>query len=169
MESRIITTADLAHLLLTTPKTVACYAKAGVVKRRGRGKFDEVASVRGFARFMRASRPKGATTSAAVSAERAGLLSVQRRKGELDLAKAKGDLVSKTEIMRDFDENMKHVQLQLSMLHGYLVNSGIDRKLATMVVDKVLEGVKIIEDGGSLHEHGGYDREGRAFYPDAHA
>ena len=97
MQSRMISTADLANLLATTPKTIATYAKLGVVKRRGRGKYDEVASVRGFAKHMRA-RPKGASATSSVAAERAGLLSVQRRRAELELAKAKGDLQSRTEL-----------------------------------------------------------------------
>lgn len=93
MQSRTISTADLAHLLATTPKTIATYAKLGVVKRRGRGKFDDVASIGGFAKHMRA-RPKGASATSSVASERAGLLSVQRRRAELELAKATGDLVS---------------------------------------------------------------------------
>ena len=92
MQSRMI--ADLANLLATTPKTIATYAKLGVVKRRGRGKYDEVASVRGFAKHMRA-RPKGASATSSVASERAGLLSVQRQRAELELAKAKGDLESR--------------------------------------------------------------------------
>jgi len=158
-----LSTSQLARLLNVTTKTIVAWASAGVVKRIAHGRYDLALSVQGFARHMKAiADAKG---DGSVSIERGALLRVQRQRAELSLAKDRGDLVERAEIMRDFDENCRHVRLQLQMLHGYLVNSGVDQALATTVVDRVLDGVKIIEDGGSLSDHGGYDREGKAYHP----
>ena len=89
METRSISTADLAALLATTPKTIAAYANQGVVVRTGRGRFDEVKSVRGFARHMRSiNRGKGGEKAmATVATERARLLKLQCEKiqDEIDI------------------------------------------------------------------------------------
>jgi hypothetical protein len=149
MQSRTITTDDLAHLLATTRKTVAVYAKAGVVKRRGRGRYDEVASVRGFAKHMRAV-PKGVSATATVASERAGLLSVQRRHAELNLAKAMGDLQSRSEIEAEFSARCKTVRDELLRVYGVLLNSSVDRDVAKLVDDKIRDSLTIFAEGGTL-------------------
>ena len=154
MQSRTISTADLANLLATTPKTIATYAKAGVVKRRGRGKYDEVASVRGFAKHMRA-RPKGASASSSVTSERAGLLSVQRRRAELELAKAKGDLQSRTELTAQVRAHNQIVRNELLRIKSTLLNSSVTHDVAEFVDEKIREALTNLANNATPE-----DREG---------
>ena len=99
MESRSISTSDLAHLLATTPKTIAAYANQGVVARLGRGRYNEVESVRGFAKHARSTRTSsGDTATASVAAERAALLRAQRERAELTLERASGRLMDIDEV-----------------------------------------------------------------------
>ena len=157
MQSRTISTADLAHLLVTTPKTIATYAGLGVVKRRGRGKYDEVASVRGFAKHMRAQQRKGATATSTVASERAALLKVQRQRAELELAKAKGDLVSYSMVVDEFAANCTIVRNELLRIHGVLLNSSVDHHVAKLVDDRIREALTTLADGGTIE--GGFARE----------
>jgi phage terminase Nu1 subunit (DNA packaging protein) len=162
-----VRTVELATMLGVTGKTIAAWAAAGVVKRIGYGKFDLALSVQGFAKHMKALAEKGGDASVTVAAERALLLKVQRQRGELELAKSRGDLVSSAEIMEEFRKHCLIVQREIAMVPGYLMNRivGIDREVVQMIDEKLREAAGIIEDGGSLSDHKGYDREGRRFYP----
>ena len=154
MQSRTISTADLAHPLATTPKTIATYAKLGVVKRRGRGKFDDVASIRGFAKHMRA-RPKGASATSSVASEPAGLLSVQRRRAELELAKATGDLVSISAMTAEVRAHNKVVRKELLSIHSRLLNVNVPRSTATLVDELIREALTDLANCATIEDHEG--------------
>ena len=103
-----VRSADLAVMLNVSPKTIATWAAAGVVKRVGYGRFDLAASVRGFADHMReANEAKGELT---VAMERAALLRMQRQKGELAMDQALGRLCDADEMVASFQKDMTAVR-----------------------------------------------------------
>jgi hypothetical protein len=138
MQSRALSSIDLASLLSTTPKTIASYAKAGVVHRLKRGKYDETKSVQGFAKHMRQlveARTKGTTS---VAAERALLLKVQRRRAELALERETGRMVDEEEARLYFTGCFKVLQRHALALPPRINHRiGGERAQLTIIDDEI--------------------------------
>jgi phage terminase Nu1 subunit (DNA packaging protein) len=113
MIPKTVSTAELASLLDTTPKTVAEYAKSGVVTRASRGRYAFAASLRGFAKHMR-TRPKGGEAAAgAVAAQRARLLKLQADRVERENLQAEGKLLWASEVEATWRAQLRFMRDEL--------------------------------------------------------
>ena len=101
------------------------------------------------------SRPKGASATSTVACERAGLLSVQRQRAELELAKAKGDLQSRTELTAQVRAHNQIVRNELLRIKSVLLNSSVDRPVAELVNEKIRAALTNLADHKTVE-----DREG---------
>ena len=150
-----VPTRDLARLLNVSSKTIAAWASAGIVVRAGYGKYDLALSIQGFAKYMREIVEKRGDGAATVASERAGLLSVQRRRAELELAKARGDLQSRTELTAEVRAHNKVVRNEMLRIKSVLLNSSVERTVAELVDEKIREALTNLADHKTIE-----DREG---------
>ncbi len=132
-----ISTRDLARLLGVTEKTVALWAKSGVVARTAHGKFAHDASIQGFARHMRSlvAAKGGETAAKAVATERAALLSVQRKRAEFEFEKDQKLWMPTAEFERHI--KMYTVWLRNEVMRIPTRMVGVDRSVMTQVDDEI--------------------------------
>ena len=105
----------LAKLFSLTPRRVQQLAKEGVIPRTGRGEYELGPAVQGYVRFLQ-ERAAGAP-----SAEGGGDLLAERTKGmrlsneltEIELGKAKGELVGLAEAVRAYAGVMVEIRASL--------------------------------------------------------
>ena len=142
-----VPTRDLARLLNVSLKTIATWAASGVVVRVGYGKYDLAGSIQGFARHMKAITERSGDAEGSVSAERVLYLRVRREREELELGKARGDLVSYSAVVDEFAANCKIVRNELLQIHTTLLNSSVHHTVAKLVDDKIREALTRLADG----------------------
>ncbi|HZZ24107.1 MAG TPA: hypothetical protein VFE60_16680 [Roseiarcus sp.] len=92
----MISTRDLARLLETTPKTVAAWARDGLIERASQGKYPLVASVRAVLRRQR--QRTGSAVAGQVGSQRARLLKLQADRVERQMQIESGKLADAEEL-----------------------------------------------------------------------
>jgi phage terminase Nu1 subunit (DNA packaging protein) len=136
-----VSTRDLAQLLGVTSKTIALWAKTGVVVRTAHGKFDLGLSVQGFARHMRSlvGAKGGETAATAVAVERAALLHAQRMRIEREAAKEGGQLINAAEFQEAMTVTCRGLRVHLMSIPQRISGRAphLDRQDIGLIDDEV--------------------------------
>jgi phage terminase Nu1 subunit (DNA packaging protein) len=98
-----VSTSEMSKLFAVSGKTIAAWAKAGIVTRVAHGRFDLAASIQAFAKHAskQTQRDGGETVAGQVGSQRARLLQLQGDRLAAQIAIEQGELLRKAAVVHE--------------------------------------------------------------------
>jgi phage terminase Nu1 subunit (DNA packaging protein) len=154
---REVSSAELAALFNVTTKTVAQWARDGIVVRTKYGRFDLAQSVQGFAGHHREAAKRTTAPGLETGAEaRARLARLKADIAEAEYKRGKGDLVDGREIMAQLDKRMTVYWREVAQVPWVLASSltFVDREMAMLLGREIRRCLSNIGFGRPPDENG---------------
>lgn len=115
--------AAIAKLLMLSDRRVQQLTKEGVIPKAERGRYELAPSVQGYIRFLQERSLRSDTSPIDYHAEKARLTKAQADTAEIELAKARADVVSVAQIERNLAGLFAQVQTNIRNVPDRVVSA----------------------------------------------
>lgn len=115
--------ATIAKLLMLSDRRVQQLTKEGVIPKAERGRYELAPAVQGYIRFLQERSLSSASSPIDYHAEKARLTQMQASLAEIELVKARGDVVSVAQIEKNLAGLFAEVRSNIRNIPGRVVSS----------------------------------------------
>lgn len=138
--------ATIADLLMVSERRVQQLAKEGVIPKAERGRYELAPTVQGYIRYLQERSVHSDATTIDYAAEKARLTKAQADLAEIEVAKARDEVVGVAQLEKNLASLFAEVQINLRNIPGRVVSSlvGVKDERAikarlTKEIDQVLQ------------------------------